>query len=84
MWNPFLTAEERASIRRGGELMRRSAPATYWAAHSFIIFCAVGCVALLALILVVGAYANALAMVLVWAGVYIVTAYWSARSIRRL
>jgi hypothetical protein len=84
MWNPFLTPEERASIRRGGELMRRSAPACYWAARSFIFFCAVGCLAILVLLLLVGAYVGALATVLFWSVVYIVTSYGAARDIRRL
>ena len=80
MWNPFLTAEERASIRRGGELMRQSAPVNYWFWRSFVIICLV----IWMFLLVVGAYVNALALVLLWAGVYIVTAYGIARSIRRL
>lgn len=84
MWNPFLTPEERASIRRGGELMRRSNPCGYWAARSFIIFCATGCFALLVFILVVGAYVSALATVLVWSVVYIVSSWLAARDIRRL
>jgi len=83
MWNPFLTPEERASIRRGGELMRKSAPATYWLARSFIVFCATGCLALLVLILVVGEYVSALALVLFWAVVYIASSWLAARDIRR-
>lgn len=84
MWNPFLTPEERASIRRGGELMRAHSPVNYWAARSFVIFCAVGCLVIWVFVLAVGAYLNALFLLLFWAGVYIVTAYGTARSIRRL
>lgn len=83
MWNPFLTAEERASIRRGGEFMRRSSPLYYWSARSFIVFCAIGCVAVLIFLLAIGAYANVLALLLLWSGVYLASSWLAAWSIRR-
>lgn len=84
MWNPFLTAEERASIRRGGELMRQSNPLAYWLAQSFIIFCATGCVATFAFLILVGAYVDTLVMSLFWVGAYIASSWLAARNIRRL
>lgn len=84
MWNPFLSAEDRASIRRGGELYRQYEPRHYWMSRVFIWVCALACAAILAFLLFIGAYWNALILVLFWAVVYIVTAFGVARNIRRL
>ena len=83
-WNPFLTTDERASIRRGAELVRQSNPRAYWLTCSLIIFCTTVFVGVLVALLAKGAYASALTLVLFWSTVYIAASWLAARDIRRL
>lgn len=63
--------------------MRRSRPLDYWLGRSFIILCAITCVTTLILLLAVGAYADALALVLLWSAIYIASSWLAAWDIRR-
>ena len=84
MWNPFLTDQERADLRRGRQLIRLRAPRTYWMTQGFIYFCAITAAAVLVWVLFQGAYWQAARMASFVATVYFLTAWLVARNIRKL
>lgn len=83
MWNPFLTADERASIRRGGELHRESDPKAYWLGRAYIWLSIIGCALILGFLLINGAYVNCAVLIAVWSAVWILSCWGAAWSIRR-
>lgn len=83
MWNPFLTKLERESARRGGQLMRQRNPSVYWKSRAYIWFCAAGCLAILVILLIAGAYWNAAALMTFWTVLYIGFSWLAAWDIRR-